>query len=430
MSFKDTWRPRIDGVDDADSSAVNEIAEAVINNENLINNAPNKYYNKESVNNLFANALKGSASGEVVALKDVSPLEHNLGVRVSSENLFDIEAEPDAVIASSYSYQGGKLTINADAGEQNDYPRLHYEIYNADLFDTYISVSAKWENVVNVDYAYINVVYVNPQREETQLVWFTHDSGISSKVSKIKIPKYEEGAYIYVMLAAYTPDTSVERTFTVFDVTINLGKEAKPYTPHISDLSAVKLLVSEANLLSLDKFSWSTNCTLSNGVVTQINADTNTSPTFKIAGNGYAELARSGVISKGRLALEFVCTEQTDNLYFGVHGNTTDTTLYFAGVNLRAGTYTFSCEITNATQGSISWRNMQIEGGGLSDYKPYKEPTEYAYGEEIKSIYPTTMIMTDTEGVLIECEYNKDANKVVKSLEDRISALEALIVSQ
>jgi hypothetical protein len=30
MAFKDTWKPRIDGVDVADSSAVNEIAEEVI----------------------------------------------------------------------------------------------------------------------------------------------------------------------------------------------------------------------------------------------------------------------------------------------------------------------------------------------------------------------------------------------------------------
>lgn len=30
MALKETWRPRIDGVDDADSSAVNEIAAAVI----------------------------------------------------------------------------------------------------------------------------------------------------------------------------------------------------------------------------------------------------------------------------------------------------------------------------------------------------------------------------------------------------------------
>lgn len=33
MALKDTWIPRVDGVDDADSSAVNEIAGAVIDLE-------------------------------------------------------------------------------------------------------------------------------------------------------------------------------------------------------------------------------------------------------------------------------------------------------------------------------------------------------------------------------------------------------------
>lgn len=39
MALKETWRPRIDGVDDADSSAVNEIAAAVIELEKNSNEA-------------------------------------------------------------------------------------------------------------------------------------------------------------------------------------------------------------------------------------------------------------------------------------------------------------------------------------------------------------------------------------------------------
>lgn len=38
MALTNTWKPRIDGVDDADSSAVNEIADAVIELENKSNN--------------------------------------------------------------------------------------------------------------------------------------------------------------------------------------------------------------------------------------------------------------------------------------------------------------------------------------------------------------------------------------------------------
>lgn len=39
MALKETWRPRIDWVDDADSSAVNEIAAAVIELEKNSNEA-------------------------------------------------------------------------------------------------------------------------------------------------------------------------------------------------------------------------------------------------------------------------------------------------------------------------------------------------------------------------------------------------------
>ena len=208
--------------------------------------------------------------------------------------------------------------------------------------------------------------------------------------------------------APYAYQSQVE-TGIVTEIQVELGTTATPYTPYIANPEAVKILVQGKNLLSLDKFSWSSNCTLENGVVTQTNADTNPNPVFKIAGNGYAELARSGVISNGRLSLEFVCTEKTDNLYFGVHGNSTDTCLYFAGVNLRAGTYTFSCEITNATQGSISWKDMQLEvGTSATEYEPYKELIQYSQGEYIRSLYPSTLLMADTPGAILNVAYNTD----------------------
>lgn len=45
---------------------------------------------EERNRNIFANALKGTASGESIALKDTSPAEHTLGVKVRSENIEDI----------------------------------------------------------------------------------------------------------------------------------------------------------------------------------------------------------------------------------------------------------------------------------------------------------------------------------------------------
>ena len=61
--------------------------------------------------------------------------------------------------------------------------------------------------------------------------------------------------------------------------------------------------------------------------------------------------------------------------------------------------------------------DLQIEiGSERTAYEPYVAPVEYAVEADgsvmgVKSIYPTTMITTDTEGAIVECEYNKDINK-------------------
>ena len=44
---------------------------------------------KKLYNNLYANALRGTASGSAIRLTDISPNEHKLGVKVKSKNLFD-----------------------------------------------------------------------------------------------------------------------------------------------------------------------------------------------------------------------------------------------------------------------------------------------------------------------------------------------------
>lgn len=45
---------------------------------------------KEYVDNTFSNALKGSASGEAFLLDDVSPVSHEMTVKVRGENLSDL----------------------------------------------------------------------------------------------------------------------------------------------------------------------------------------------------------------------------------------------------------------------------------------------------------------------------------------------------
>ena len=81
------WKDKQNGVDDVLAEDINNIANSLIETQKEIEeNAVTKDY----VNNNFANALKGSASGEgCVVAKDVSPLEHTVGVKLSAEGVED-----------------------------------------------------------------------------------------------------------------------------------------------------------------------------------------------------------------------------------------------------------------------------------------------------------------------------------------------------
>ena len=61
----------------------------------------------------------------------------------------------------------------------------------------------------------------------------------------------------------------------------------------------------------------------------------------------------------------------------------------------------------------------QLEiGTTATDYEPYITPTEYTPTADgavngVTSLYPSTTLTTDTNGVMIDCEYNRDINKFI-----------------
>ena len=65
----------------------------------------------------------------------------------------------------------------------------------------------------------------------------------------------------------------------------------------------------------------------------------------------------------------------------------------------------------------------QLEiGATATEYEPYITPTEYIPTADgtvngITSLYPNTTLTTDTEGVIINCKYNRDINKAFAALE-------------
>ena len=65
-----------------------KIGDGTTNYNDLSDN--NVYYPKSYTDNNFANALKGQTNGYIVGLPDVSPVQHNLGVKLSSDTVTDL----------------------------------------------------------------------------------------------------------------------------------------------------------------------------------------------------------------------------------------------------------------------------------------------------------------------------------------------------
>ena len=110
-----------------------------------------------------------------------------------------------------------------------------------------------------------------------------------------------------------------------------------------------------------------TNCTYSNGVVTQIEADTATNVRFVLQSflnaNFIANLEVKDV-QVGKTTFTFVKDSSFNQIQFGASGTSIDTKILVDVKELEDGqTYTLSFDLTNITQGSISWRDIQIEQG-------------------------------------------------------------------
>lgn len=77
-----------------------------------------------------------------------------------------------------------------------------------------------------------------------------------------------------------------------------------------------------------------------------------------------------------------------NTVVFGLNGATNDTTFKCEMVLNPSTTYTFTCNFTNITQGSVSWKDMMlVEGSTAGEYEPY------SYNLLDKWQYPATQTL-------------------------------------
>ena len=314
-------------------------------------------------------------SGSAILIDDVSPVTHEMGVKVRGKNLI-----PYPYIETTKTQNGITFTDNGD-GSITIRGRAEKESYFllciADFGDKPISA-------ITADSA-TNGIYTASKR-----LYYNN----ISKVTSINV------------LSGATVDETIYPQ-------LEIGTTATSYTPYVPDLTAVKVSRCGKNLLSaMSLFPTVTN----NAVPIHFKAGQKYTISFTTTYTTW-RLMFFGTDKNGTA---FDNSSPDANKYISDTYTGTTGRLQHAS-NQSGNTFTFTCNedciinaivfwnVSNETDKTYS--DFQLEFGTTqTDYEPYKECVEYtptADGtvEGVTSLYPNTTLTTDTDGVLIDCEY-------------------------
>ena len=151
---------------------------------------------------------------------------------------------------------------------------------------------------------------------------------------------------------------------------------ASPSPDYPSEINSV---ADDVNLWNGDATNLN-NVTYSNGVVTQIQADTATNIIWKVNFYNNSTYVKQILTTKndtGIITFKINKDNTFNSITFGLDGASRDTTMRISLANLEDNkTYTLSFNVTNVTQGSISWQDIKIqEGTTATPYSPYNQGT-------------------------------------------------------
>ena len=350
--------------------------------------------------NLYANALKGNASGEVVRVDDVMPFEHTANVVVKGKNLFDVSKITNTDVLSNNG--NGTLTVAANTY----YCRLNQKL------------SEVCPHLKAGDTA---VLSFNSDSASTKYMYFHGLQGT-----------WNNGAYLtltdaildsYITMYGYS-DTNAGKACVISNIQIELGNIATEYTPYV-DPESVTLTRCGKNFFDVSKVVTDAQGQVANNNDIITIKTTATSSAVPIDGCTLGYLA------------PYLKAGETYTLFAETTGTQKQIWLDKANIKWAFGnsivvtqdmleSIVFLYASGNSTTAVIS--KMQIEYGTIvTAYEDYEEAEAYTPNTdgtcEVVSLSPTMTLYTDTEGVTIDCEYKKDTNKVIENLVNAVIAL-------
>lgn len=385
-----------------------------------MNTAISEALSKERLitNTACANALRGTASGSAIRLTDVSPNEHTLGVKVRGKNLI-----PYPYYDTTKTQNGITFTVNADGS---------------------ISFSGTSTGLATFYFVY---KAMNLKQGATYTLSASGNYSFGGSAT-IFIYDSTQGQSAYISLltdvsATFTPAKNINNTNCYLVIPANrtvsgtlkpqleLGSTAAAYTPYISDLSTVTVTRCRKNLIP---YPYTDTTKTLNGITFTVNSDGSVTVSGTATAQAYFKLQQSFSLKKGQYFFSG-CPKGGTGTTYSLYLSTADYAFYKAdignGISINSEddkTVSIVINIAKDTTVENLVFKPQLELGlTATTYEPYQGQTYTPAADGtvsgVKSLYPTTTLMTDTEGAIIEAEYNRDINKAFAEMQQAILSM-------
>ena len=373
---------------------------------------------KTLCNLLFSNALRGSVSGEAVRLTDVSPLEHTLTVKLKSKNLLPFPYFHSSMLQAGITYtinSDGTITANGTATGRSEFV-----------------LSANKSDWASGNY----VLSGCPSGGSADTYSLQTINGFSDTGSGLQKNDTAEFARISIIIKKGTTVSNL-----VFKPQLELGTTPTVYTPYISDLTSVNVTRYGKNLTTpqqvykgaleySEEIFENKNCVRFTSAITIKNSPNAFKPkTQYTVSFDVKTVLRSGQTTSGADAVFcFFYDDDTLSTIYNtytqpdwehkVFTSTVDKTVVAVGLTSREYR-SYSYVDINSFQLEESSTVTLCEPYQAQKYIPSADGTVSG----VKSLYPITTLMTDTDGIIINAEYNKDLNKAFAELQQAILSM-------
>lgn len=358
----------------------------------------------------LANALKGERRGEVLSLGEVSPIPHKVKVTARSKNLL-----PFPYSTTGYKEQsGGKFTVQGDGGIALSGTPTAYasiQLYNGKPF-------SKGVVTLSLQGTFTSAAFDIALQSNGVTIASPSTAGTTLTINFADYPTCDA-----FLIGIKRGANGVEMTGTVY-VMVEEGSNVTEWSLYV-DVAEVSLKSCGKNLLPNTMASYEIS-----GLTITVNSDKSITVNGTAIHDVYPVIC-DRVLSDIVVGKNYVlsgCPMGGGNTY---RVYITDTNHVAPDVADTGNSKIFVAQSTAykallAIYAGTTVNNLtfypQIElGDTATEYEQYKAGETVAVADasgqaELASVAPNMTVLADREGVLLGCEYNEDANKVIKKL--------------